>query len=195
MKKITEIKVTRYRTEAKRDKLGNRIKSQIPYKANRPVEVMHGGKRFAHYFVDLVAFQLLYTLISIAFTSFTHFIPFSFTFMLGAQFSIGFLFIISYPLYYFLMEYFFQQTLGKMLTKAYVIDEFGNRPNAGTLILRSIIRWVPFNRFSCLFNERGWHDRWSNTYVVSKDELGKIRNLLTQNDPEDIGETLHEILV
>jgi uncharacterized RDD family membrane protein YckC len=63
------------------------------------------------------------------------------------------------------------------LTKTRVIDIYGNKPELGTNILRNIIRLVPFEIFSCL-SERGWHDRWSETFVVKDEEYNKIKELL-----------------
>jgi uncharacterized RDD family membrane protein YckC len=182
MKKITEIKITRYRTEAKKDKLGNRIKFQTPYQTNRPVEVIHGGQRFAHFFIDLLVFYAIEYMLG---------------FLLGILNAVGIIgdieVIIGYlsgglalflvfPLYYFLFEFFTQSSPGKMLLKRVVIDEFGNKPEFQTLLVRSLIRIVPFEGFSCLFSERGWHDKWSNTFVVSKDELEKIQTLLGDDE-------------
>ena len=73
-------------------------------------------------------------------------------------------------------EYFFQKTPGKFLTKTKVIDAYGNRPEIGPLILRSIIRMVPFEALSCL-SDRGWHDTWSETFVVPDKEAKKLKEL------------------
>lgn len=87
--------------------------------------------------------------------------------------------LLLYPVLYAFCEYKWQKTPGKFLTKTLVIDEYGNKPNLRTIVLRSFIRFVPFEPFSCLSDSysRGWHDRWSNTWVVDEDELNMIRTL------------------
>jgi len=96
----------------------------------------------------------------------------------------GLIFLLSYPLYYMLAEYKFQQTLGKMLTKSIVINEFAEAPSLSTCLLRTLIRFVPFEGFSCLGSpSRGWHDRWTKTYVVHKDEVPKLKALLIKYNP------------
>jgi uncharacterized RDD family membrane protein YckC len=179
MKKITELKEKRFRTEYSKDKLGNRVKKTIPYIAPREVVVIDGGKRFAHFFVDLVVFEAFYYF----FAFILNMLPFpkstiDFQLMLG-MFSISMFVMFLYPLYYFTFEFLYQKTPGKFLTKASVIDVYGNKPSGRTLLLRSIIRIVPFEALSC-FSNRGWHDRWSETFVVSDEELQTLKDLLQQ---------------
>jgi len=38
---------------------------------------------------------------------------------------------------------------------------------------------VPFEILSCL-SDRGWHDRWSDTYVVPDEEYDKLKKLLDE---------------
>jgi uncharacterized RDD family membrane protein YckC len=176
MKKITELKTTLYRTETKKDLAGNRIRKQVPYVANRQVKVVSGGNRFAHYFLDGIIFNLLYYPIDLLLSKIS--IP---TPTIAYLFSISFFpIILFYSLYYLVFEYFFQQTPGKMLTKSFVITEYGEKPDLKTLFLRNVIRLVPFEPFSCL-NERGWHDRWSHTFVVGKEELNTLTALIDKD--------------
>jgi uncharacterized RDD family membrane protein YckC len=177
MKKITDLKETRFRTDYSKDKSGNRVKKTITYIASREVRVVEGGRRFAHYFVDLLVFQAIYSFFSFL----LQFLPvpkssFDFELMLGL-FSISIFVLFLYPLYYFLFEFYFQKTVGKFLTKTSVIDVYGNKPSVRKLLLRSLIRIVPFEPFSCL-RDRGWHDRWSDTYVVTDTELSTLKKLL-----------------
>lgn len=86
--------------------------------------------------------------------------------------------ILLIPSYYILCEYKWQQTIGKLLTKTVVIDEYGNKPDLSTILLRSLIRLVPFEAISCYGDKfsHGWHDRWSKTWVVSKEEVETLKN-------------------
>jgi len=72
--------------------------------------------------------------------------------------------------YYIIMEAILGQTLGKMITNTVVVTEDGEKPTLGTILLRTIVRFIPFDAFSYLGQrDTGWHDRWSKTRVVSKD--------------------------
>lgn len=70
--------------------------------------------------------------------------------------------------YYVLTERLFGCTLGKLITGTRVVDENGDRPGTVQIVLRTLIRFVPFEAFSVAFSSdgRGWHDRWSQTCVV-----------------------------
>ncbi|MDP4952365.1 MAG: RDD family protein [Flavobacteriales bacterium] len=69
--------------------------------------------------------------------------------------------------YYLLIEVPTGRTVGKLVTKTVVVDEHGNKPSVGQLVTRSFCRIVPFEHFSFLGNTaRGWHDQWSDTYVI-----------------------------
>jgi uncharacterized RDD family membrane protein YckC len=81
--------------------------------------------------------------------------------------------------YYFICEKTMQRTIGKFATKAVVINQYAEPADDGSLIGRSFSRLVPFEAFSCL-SDRGWHDRWSKTYVVTTDERDKLKRLLNE---------------
>ena len=97
------------------------------------------------------------------------------------SFSISMKFLFAMPIYYFLFEFTLQKTPGKFITGTRVIDEYANKPNFGTMLTRSVVRMVPFEGFSCL-SERGWHDKWSNTYVVREEEYKKLKELIAKDD-------------
>ena len=67
--------------------------------------------------------------------------------------------------YYTILEATTGQTIGKMITGTKVVDENGEKPDFGTIMVRSFSRIVPFDAFSFL-GTKGWHDSWSNTHVV-----------------------------
>ncbi len=69
-------------------------------------------------------------------------------------------------IYYTIMEVTTGRTIGKLITKTKVINADGNKPDLGTIVIRSLSRIVPFNALSFLFSDKGWHDRWSDTRVV-----------------------------
>lgn len=77
-------------------------------------------------------------------------------------------------LYYFILELAFGRTVGKFITGTKVVNREGEKPSAGKIALRTLIRFVPFEALSGfrISNEestwaRGcWHDDWSDTVVV-----------------------------
>lgn len=89
--------------------------------------------------------------------------------------------------YYNIFEIFFGTTIGKLMTKTVVVDEYGEKPTANAILIRSLCRLIPFEVFSffgtpCI----GWHDSLSKTYVVSKEDLRISKELF--HSFEEIGE-------
>ena len=69
--------------------------------------------------------------------------------------------------YYMVFEGIWQRTPGKMITGTKVITACGDRPDFYSVALRSLVRVIPFEGLTFLGEYvRGWHDRWSETYVV-----------------------------
>lgn len=82
-------------------------------------------------------------------------------------------FILFYIGYYFLSETFLKgKTVAKYITRTRVVTEDGGYPDFVSVIKRSFSRIVPFENFSFLGGDaegpRGWHDKWSDTYVVDE---------------------------
>ncbi|MCF6128519.1 RDD family protein [Flavobacterium sp. AS60] len=74
--------------------------------------------------------------------------------------------------YYNLMEIFTSRTIGKFCTNTIVVDENGNKAGYEAVMIRSLIRIIPFYWISFIvFPTRGLHDIVSKTYVVNKDLL------------------------
>ncbi|MBW2455472.1 MAG: RDD family protein [Deltaproteobacteria bacterium] len=113
-----------------------------------------GGKRFGNFLIDtLVAYGL----------------AFAAAFMLAAVGEwrlINLAVYTVFPLYYLVAETLFGRTVGKLLTGTEVVTTDGSPPTFGAVFLRTLVRYVPFEPFSFLGTENGWHDRWSHTRVV-----------------------------
>jgi uncharacterized RDD family membrane protein YckC len=127
------------------------------------------GTRFANYLLDLV-FLLIFGVI--------------FGFFLGIFLSIispNLLSLITqdnrlvnYILGFFAGMIYFStfeaatgRTIAKFITKTKVINENGEKPDFGTILIRSLCRFIPFEPLSFLLSETsGWHDRLSKTLVV-----------------------------
>ncbi len=83
-------------------------------------------------------------------------------------FIVGLLQILLGALYYMLFESLWQRTPGKFVTRTKVMMLDGSKPSFTTVLLRTVIRWVPFEALSFVGHAypMGWHDRWSQTAVV-----------------------------
>lgn len=83
--------------------------------------------------------------------------------------------LIIYPLtflvYYILFETIYGKTLGKFLTKTKVVDSNNNKPSFKNILSRSLLRLIPFDFYSYVFNDLGWHDKYSKTKVVYEKNL------------------------
>ena len=92
-------------------------------------------------------------------------------------------------LYYSLTEIYFSRTIAQLITKTVVVNKDGTKPDIKMLVIRSLCRFIPFEPFSFLgTNPRGWHDTFSDTYVVKKKKLAK--NVRVFNDQEDFAQSI-----
>ncbi len=168
--KITEIPEIRYA-------MGGQ-----PYTVFREVRLITGWARFGHYIIDYLLLQGLAFVtglfIGLANPEFASTDPDE---NLSNQLILTGVGVLVNLLFYSLFEGFFGSTPGKMMLGRLVIDEYGLRPEPQKIFLRSLARLVPFEAFSCLA-DRGWHDRWTGTYVVHKDEANHLWELLSQVD-------------
>ena len=138
------------------------IERQISQTYNHKLKVktIDMGLRFVHLIVDYFVVMIIFYIINS--------IPAINETILQL---LGLLTFLAYPLLYIFTEYKFQQTPGKMATGYMVINKYAEKPDLQSCVLRTLIRFVPFEAFSCLSSpSRGWHDKWTSTYVVSKDE-------------------------
>lgn len=178
---IEDLTVRRTFYKRDRDALGNRTKEPYEKDVKRKIQLVTGWLRFGHYLIDsliigviLIGFNFL--MIELFHTSFA-------TQLDGGGLYLRFVpsidNIIVTVVYYFLCEKTMQRTIGKFATGAVVIDKYAETPNDGSLIGRSFARLVPFEALSCL-SDRGWHDTWSKTYVVTVEERDRLRELLKE---------------
>jgi uncharacterized RDD family membrane protein YckC len=78
------------------------------------------------------------------------------------------LMVFSFVLYFSVMEFKFQKTLGKFITKTKVVTLKGK---INDIMRRTFCRLIPFDRLSFLFMENGIHDGLSNTRVIKSRTL------------------------
>jgi len=133
-------------------------------------KLVEGGKRVGHAIFDLVVVYMVLQVVVAFLESASSVVP-----GLAESGYIGLatmflLWVALYSVYYFAFELFWQRTPGKFLTKSLVVTETGEKPSLLATALRTATRLVPFEALSCL-QSRGWHDRWSDTYVVEQQSL------------------------
>jgi len=173
MKKITELTEKRIRTTYNKDSNGNRVRGREEYMAYRKVNLVSGGLRFMHLVVDSTIVGFIYTVLQTILFRLHIDSP-----SLGIEITIITLYFFYFFISYLIMEQLFQTTLGKLISQSVVVDVYGNKPDFKTILLRCIIRVIPFDGLTFLGDEaRGWHDKLSETYGISKKELAIIKQL------------------
>lgn len=74
--------------------------------------------------------------------------------------------------YYFLSEADTRSTIGIWITGTLMVDSRCEKPSYSAILKRSFLRLIPFENISFLGHRaRGWHDQYSDTYVVNKKKL------------------------
>lgn len=134
------------------------------------IDTANAGQRFFNHLIDSF-FYLLFTFI--------------FAFVLGVILAIvapsfiesldknsivlNYIFaFLSFVVYYSLFEFIWGRTPAKFITGTIVVDENGQIPTYGRVLLRTICRFIPFEAFSFLGNDAiGWHDSISKTRVIN----------------------------
>jgi uncharacterized RDD family membrane protein YckC len=120
-------------------------------------------KRFINYSLDLLFYYLFIFIFAFIFALFSLKI-FTDNPVLDFIISLGY-----YILYYAITEYFLSRSLAKFITRTYVFDYNGKKPEFKNIIIRTLSRFIPFEAFSLLSRRPiGWHDYLSKTIVVEK---------------------------
>jgi uncharacterized RDD family membrane protein YckC len=78
--------------------------------------------------------------------------------------------------YYPFFETVYGKTPGKWLTKTRVVTDDEEKPTLRHILVRTLVRFIPFEPFSFFFRIRGWHDVWSGTRVVSERKRKRRRH-------------------
>ena len=142
----------------------------ITYKEDRVFPIASRWKRFTNFMIDLVGFVVISVTVGIFWNIIA---PHNYANFVHATISSALTFrlilAIAYFTYYFLSELFLDgKTLGKLITKSRAVDIHRNPPTVSQLLKRSVYRLIPFEMVSFLIGHtvRGWHDEWSDTYVI-----------------------------
>ncbi|NOR86397.1 MAG: RDD family protein [Bacteroidales bacterium] len=150
LSKIEKVKLVLTEKETKRKEFDSRMVSS--------------GIRLAHFVVDSIGYLIVALILSFVIEllavrqePLTIHLP-----------SYGIL-ILAFFLYFVVMEYKFQKTVAKFLTKTKVVMNDGSKPELNEVFLRTACRLIPFDTVSYLFTRNGFHDRLSNTNVIKEE--------------------------
>ncbi|PKP36162.1 MAG: RDD family protein [Bacteroidetes bacterium HGW-Bacteroidetes-15] len=127
------------------------------------------GKRFANYLIDFIFFMIFCFISGVILGIVLVFVsPESLSIFDEENKLVEYLlaFILA-MIYYTTFEALTGRTIGKYITKTKVVNQNGDKPDFGTILIRSLCRFIPFDALSFLGSENtGWHDRFSKTFVV-----------------------------
>jgi uncharacterized RDD family membrane protein YckC len=177
--KITEIKENYTVNRPTKNSTGERVYEEKSFTRYKDVNTVTGWARFGHYALDVIFYDIFAMILAV---------PIVIILMtLGMDVeNIGegsgwynildrlISWLVLYPGYYILFESTMQSTPGKIILGRVVVDEYGEKPSFLTIVKRSYSRVVPFEAFSCLSN-LGWHDTWSDTFVIRKKDLEELK--------------------
>lgn len=76
------------------------------------------------------------------------------------------IFIAIQICFYLILEFTLNKTIGKFITHSKVVNLDFSKPNFFQLIIRTVIRFVPFEFLSFINMGKGWHDLLSKTLVI-----------------------------
>ncbi len=88
-------------------------------------------------------------------------------------------------IYYAIFESFTARSAGKYVTNTIVVLEDGTKPPTETLLRRALYRIVPLNALCYLWAPEIWHDKYTDTFVVSKSGLKS--EIQMHNNLDEIG--------
>ena len=175
---LTETK-TYYRNQ--KDAFGNRVREPYEAEIKRKINLVTGWARFGHYLIDALIIGVGFGAVAFLIPELNYYGRMTFLQINQYEYSVSFAQYFVLVGYYFICELTMQRTVGKIATNSVVINKYAEQPESTQLIGRSFARLVPFEAFSCL-GDRGWHDKWSETYVVTTKERDALRRLLNEQE-------------
>lgn len=87
------------------------------------------------------------------------------------------LYLITYILYYLILENINWKTIGKYITHTQTISKQWDRATFLQILWRTLSRFIPFDALSFAFSENGWHDSISNTVVIKLEKNDRYHKL------------------
>jgi uncharacterized RDD family membrane protein YckC len=140
----------------------------LPEFGAQPVELPYAttGQRFANYSIDVATYYfgclILGVLLGVVLglTGHVEWLQ-NLKGPLSSVVGIGLLLV-----YYVVLEAATGRTIGKLITRTRVVMADGSKLTTKAILLRTLCRLIPFDAFSFLGGDPGWHDTLSKTRVV-----------------------------
>lgn len=165
---ITKIKRTKYREQEIVSSSGNIERTQFAYDYYLAPPYVSTFKRILHACIDLICIHIFFIIFMVSISVFLGLIQG----FIGREITenalkiiIVSLYIVTPFFYYLITESIFNSTIGHKILGHKIIAITGNKPTLKQIFIRSISRYVPFECFSS-FENRAWHDLWSNTLLI-----------------------------
>tara|TARA_Y100001934_G_C12267859_1_gene733313 strand:+ start:561 stop:1157 length:597 start_codon:yes stop_codon:yes gene_type:complete len=141
------------------------LQDDLKHKSQLEATKVSAWTRLLHFCIDL----LIYIIILFLFGLILELFKVNLSQENGTK--LGYFLLVSlFYAYYVFMEYRYQKTIAKFLTRTKVVMEDGRKPELKDILLRTTCRFIPFDRFSYFFSNLGLHDKFSNTKVL-KDSM------------------------
>ena len=99
---------------------------------------------------------------------------------------VSFISLITFFTYYIVLEYKYKKTIAKFITKTKVVKDNNQILKLTDILIRTICRLIPFDRFSYLFSKRGIHDYLSQTDIVYDINNESIKNTINSTTFIDV---------
>jgi len=143
------------------EKVNKDLKTKIDEQNTLDSTIVNSWTRLLHFVIDLLAFLIVGLILSLVIDLL---IPSNTQQII--QWTSFIMLIVSFFGYYVFMEFTYQKTLAKFITKTKVVKATGQKPEISDIILRTFFRLLPFDRVSFIFTKNGFHDYLSNTTVI-----------------------------
>ncbi len=129
----------------------------IPSPNNSQLAEVPKGTRFVHHLLDSFLYLGICSGIVVYFAD-----SYIYQIQYNASMSLGFILValIARLMYSPIFETLFGATPGKFLTGSKVVNENGEKITFNQSLARTFGRMVPFEPFSFLGKNKGWHDAW-----------------------------------
>lgn len=179
MKKITELTEVKLTNTHYRDEYGTLIRAVEEITVFRTVNSVSKKLRFVHYIIDGIFILIIYMLLLLIAIIINEANGNALSNLLGNDGMSNTVFLIVFAAYYGLFESKYQKTPAKFITRTVVIDEYGNKADFRSRVIRALARIIGIEAVFFLLggDDRTWHDSWSDTWVVKDTELAEIKRL------------------
>ncbi|NOU62298.1 RDD family protein [Marinifilum caeruleilacunae] len=133
------------------------------------IKIASNTKRFINWIIDSISISILWFILLPGIVIVLKKVGLLENLKEGQTMSLEFTILPIAFFYYIILEGILQTTLGKQITKTKIIRLDNKKVNFIDILLRTLCRFIPLEQLSFLSEKPiGWHDRISETRVVSK---------------------------